>query len=235
MQVLAKWGWSKKNIPQSARRSKHNLAKIMAVKWRNVKFDPDKSRHSDTVLITGDGNTLPNEVAEFEGWGVNHDLFCVNRSALFFERPINHWASIDAEESSWLSKYFKREHVSGNGRMLRHTIGVCRYGYDIFWEPLALIENDYQARLWVGNSGYFGLLVSVALGYKKIVLAGMPLNKDRHWYDAEEEPGPSWVPETYTTWMDYKMAMPDADKVRSMGGYSAFILGQATKEWVNDH
>jgi len=32
--------------------------------------------------------------------------------------------------------------------------------------------------------------------------------------------------------MDYKMEAPEAEKVRSMGGYSAFIMGKANKEWV---
>jgi hypothetical protein len=33
--------------------------------------------------------------------------------------------------------------------------------------------------------------------------------------------------------MDFKMIVPEAENVRSMSGYSAFILGKAEKDWVN--
>ena len=72
------------------------------------------------------------------------------------------------------------------------------------------------------------------MGYQKIVLAGMPLNHGKHFYEQDEpENVVNWIGLTYTQWMDFKMKIPEqADHVRSMSGYSAFILGQANKEWL---
>jgi hypothetical protein len=39
---------------------------------------------------------------------------------------------------------------------------------------------------------------------------------------------------TFAQWMDFKMFVPEADRVRSMSKYSAFILGTATKEWASN-
>ncbi len=70
------------------------------------------------------------------------------------------------------------------------------------------------------------------MGYEKVVLAGMPLDRSRHWYDPEGTEGPEWMGDVYTIWMSWKMKSPDAYKAKSLSGYSAFILGRATKEWV---
>jgi hypothetical protein len=42
-----------------------------------------------------------------------------------------------------------------------------------------------------------------------------------------------WNGWCFTQWMDFKMKCPEeADKVRSMGGYSAFIVGEASRDWL---
>jgi hypothetical protein len=205
------------------------------VRWINKNFNPDNHRNHSVVLITGDGATLPDEVKEFESWNIPHDIFAVNKSLLFFQRPIKHWTAVDAEESGWFAENLKEDVLppKDQGRLLRHTIGICTNGYDIFWEAVEPMENEMQGRLWVGNTGYFALLAAVAMGYEKIVLAGIPLDTNRCWYEAADEVGPHWVPETYTTWMDFKMKVPEAERARSMGGYSGFILGKADREWLN--
>jgi hypothetical protein len=198
-------------------------------------YDVKTHRENDTVLITGDGATLPAEMQEFESWGVPHDIFAVNKSLIFHQRPVLHWTAVDAEESGWFAENLKDDVLPTNGhRLLRHTIGICTKGYDVFWEAVEFMENEIQARLWVGNTGYFALLASIFMEYKKIVLAGIPLDTNHCWYEHADEIGPHWVPETYTTWMDFKMKIPEAGRVRSMGGYSGFILGTATKEWINE-
>jgi hypothetical protein len=52
------------------------------------------------------------------------------------------------------------------------------------------------------------------------------------WYEDEMEDGPNWNGWCYTQWMDFKIKVPEAAGVKSMGDYSAFILGKATKDWA---
>jgi hypothetical protein len=94
-------------------------------------------------------------------------------------------------------------------------------------------ENDYQRRVWAGNSGYFAILTALHMGYEKIIIGGMGLKAEPHWYEHKDAEGPRWAGIVYTQWMDFKTLVPEAEKCRSMSGYSAFILGQASKDWVN--
>lgn len=229
---LGAWKFIKKNIPMAERYKAKNQLKILHVKAINVE-NPKKLRKKDTVLVCGDGNTLPDDVKLFEDLGADHDVYCINRSMLYFERPIDHWAAIDAEESMWFSKHLTKK-VVPDGVLLRHTIGVCPIGYDVFWKVDQEFENETQKHVWSGNSGYFGILSALAMGYKKIVVAGMPLDTKPHWYESKNKPGPNWVGQTYRTWIDFKRQHPDSDCVRSMSGYSEFILGKADSKWLQN-
>lgn len=234
MKVIGSWKFIKKNIPMEQRYELKNQLKIFFIDWINDNFNPDDHRKSDLVLVCGDGNTLPEDVAAFESFGIDHDVFCINRSMLYFQRPINHWAAIDAEESAWFSENLTEKVVPPGGRVLRHTIGVCPLGYDIFWKVDQDFENDKQRHIWSGNSGYFGILAALKMGYAKVVVAGMPLNTKSHWYEPDDIPGPNWVGQTYRTWMDFAAEHPDAHKVRSMSGYSKYIFGEVSKQWLQN-
>jgi len=206
------------------------MSKCRIVQCMNPPKDWTKCRESETVLITGDGRTLPDDVKQFESWQVPHDVFCVNRSLLYFQRPINHWAAVDAEESVWFSQYCNSDVLPKGKWIWRHIIGVCR-GYDFYWQGFGTFNTAASRIIWPGNSGYFAMMAALEIGYTKVILAGMPLDRNPCWYEPEDKPGPNWIGAMYTQWMDWKMESPKADRVRSMGGYSAFILGNATKEW----
>jgi hypothetical protein len=61
----------------------------------------------------------------------------------------------------------------------------------------------------------------------------MPLDSTPHWYeDPSTNRGPNWAGHVYTQWMDFKLKVPGAANVKSMSGYSAFILGEADKKWL---
>jgi hypothetical protein len=219
-------------MPPKIARKRNNVIRVLNVKLVNNHIDWSKHCKRPLVLITGDGNTLKDDVREFESWGLPHDLYCTNRSLLFFERQIDHWAAIDIEESCWFSQNVNQK-VEPDKPILRHTIGECPVAYDIWWEMDYAWENDFQRRVFVGNTGYFAILTALNMGYEKVVLAGMPIDGNPHWYEPEEKEGPNWNGLTYRQWMDFKMKHEKAGQVKSLSGYSAFILGHATKEWAD--
>lgn len=229
------WWWRKFYATPEVLRKNGNLRTLTRVKLTNPEKVGDVRRfHNHPVcLITGDGSTMPNEVRLFESWNIPHDLYCVNRSLLFFERQVDHWAAIDIEESIWFAENIT-EKVEPDHRVIRHTIGDCALAYDVCWLMDFEETNTYQKRVLVGNTGYFAILTALEMGYEKIVLAGMPLDMNPCWYEHEDTDGPNWMGWMYVQWMDFKMKTPErANQVRSLGGYSSFILGQATKEWLN--
>jgi hypothetical protein len=237
MKVLTSWHFSKTVIPLEEKMKRRSIAKFIdriACANNDGKTQWDLIRGSETVFITGDGMCLSEDVKEFESWGIPHDLFCCNRSMLYFQRPVRHWCAVDSEESMWFTEHFNETISPSDRSIIRHVIGYCPDGYDFFWYvPPGICENEYQKQIWAGNSGYFAILASIEMGYKKLILGGMPLDCNPHWYEPESEYGPNWVGAAYRTWMDFKMQNKNADRVRSMSAYTAFILGKATKEWAS--
>ena len=230
IELLKSWDWSRRHIERTSFKKASSVSMVSRVKPCITELDVNQLRLSDTCFITGDAKCLASDIEAFETWGIEHDVYAVNRSILMFSRPVRHWAAIDNEEAGWYAEYW-----SGQTRpeqTAKHTIGTCA-GFDVYWgrdrtAPVNPEEVDY----WIGSSGYFAILTAIYMGYKKIVIAGMPLDRTPHFYDPEGAEGPFWMGGTYTQWMDFKTQIPEANNVRSMSGYSAFILGQATKEWA---
>ncbi|MFA5378192.1 MAG: hypothetical protein WC455_20735 [Dehalococcoidia bacterium] len=195
-----------------------------------VEVDFKPHVHHDLVLITGDGWCLFDDLAAFNALEIPHDLFCVNRSIRAMTRPANHWAAIDTEESVWLSQYLTPELVGING-LLKHTIGWCPGGFNCWWRVDDKPE-DIEFLLWAGSTSYFAILAALYMGYRRVVLAGVPMDCKHHWYEPEGTNGPSWKGQVFHTWMDFARTKP-ARNVRSMSGYTAFMLGKPDKEWMD--
>ena len=234
MKAIAGWHWIKNYVPPHIQKKRRHLVNIIEVKLTHPEREGDVSRHCThpLCLITGDGGTMPDEVREFESWGIPHDLYCVNRSMLFFERQVDHWCAIDVEESVWFTQNVNPK-IQDSKQIVRHTIGEGSYAYDVYWEMVGDVQNEYQRRVLTGNSGYFAVLTALEMGYEKLVLAGVPLDMNPCWYESDDEEGPNWNGWCYTQWMDFKIKSSRAAQVKSLGGYTEFILGKATKEWVN--
>lgn len=233
MKSLGGWHWKKNYVPPHIQKKRKHLVNIIRVAQTNPDREGDVTRFKTepVCLVTGDGKTLPNDVAEFESWGIPHDVYCVNRSMLFFQRQIDHWCAIDVEESVWFTQNVN-EKIQNVKPIIRHTIGEGSFAYDVYWTMVGDIENDFQRRVLTGNSGYFAVLTALEMGYEKLVLAGIPLNMEPCWYEPESDEGPNWNGWCYTQWMDFKMKRPEAENVKSLSGYSKFILGEATREWA---
>jgi len=228
------WGWIKHNLPHAQDRKDVKIfVMIEAVECLNPPADWAQCRNSDTVLITGDGGCLAKDVRKFETWDVEHDVFAVNRSLTFHRRQVQHWAAVDLEETIWFSQNVTEDQCP-NHKVITHTIGDLPGAVDYRWEMIYEWENDLQQLVISGNSGYFAVLAAIRMGYKKIILAGMPLDSTPHWYeDPSKNYGPNWAGHVYTQWMDFKLKVPGAERVRSMSGYSAFILGEADEGFLD--
>jgi hypothetical protein len=235
MKVFAAWGWKNKEVAQEEKLKEKNQAKILAVELLNKNGFPFENYcKNDTVLITGDGHTLPNDVRHFESLNIPHDVYCVNRSMLFFERPITHWGAVDSEESVWFSMHLNKKIKPKGHRVIRHGVGRFPVAHDVHWRAINFNEmNPIAKHLWTGNSSLLAILSAIVMDYKRIVLAGIPLDTGPHWYQPKGTQGPNWVGMVYRQWMDLKMERPEAERIRSLSGYSAFIFGKPTKEWLN--
>jgi hypothetical protein len=180
---------------------------------------------SRLALVTGDGRTLHRDLANFLVWKAPHDVISIGRSIKVYPGKVMHWANVDGADSKWWA-----EHLPGSP--IRHTMGEQPW-YDADWT----IQDEYRVPWddsWHGSSALFAALIALAMGYNRVVLAGCPMDVKGHWWQGEDKtPGPRWPGESYQAWFEFA-ALSDGARVRSLSGYTAAILGEPFREWVNE-
>jgi hypothetical protein len=190
------------------------------------------SPENSTLLILGDGRTMPDDLKEFLSWEVSHDAGAIGRCIKEYPGHVHHWFNADGDSAIHWAKNLP----NGDGT-LKHTLGEVD-GFDVDWE---ITQNDYHyaeqtgemAVRTHGSSALFSAMAALEMGYTKIVLAGCPLDTNGHWYfePSPETLGPIWLGYDFMAWLDF--AQLDISKsVRSMSGYTAKIMGTATEEWL---
>lgn len=182
-----------------------------------------------TILITGDGKTLPGDLERFLSWGIQHDAMCIGRSIQLYPGKVDHYVDVDADAGKWVIQNITTNHPD-KGTPVTHTLGEVEW-CDIGWE----IENcpiKSDEILWHGSSGLFAVLIAINMGYTRVILAGIPMDSKGHWYFPDEKYGPKWTMESYQAWFEFA-ATPDAKKVASMSGYTKTLLGIPSRLFLN--
>lgn len=173
----------------------------------------------------GDGSCLPEDIKHFlsicylpDSESIRHDIFAVNRSINFYG-PCTHWGTADGDEAVFQAVQLKLQHQY----LLRHTLMPEIVGFDIFWEP-----DDMPAEDWRGNSALFASEACIAMGYKKIILAGVAMDNNGHWY-APYFRGPLWTEDAYKRWEKLAETKPP---IKSMSGWTKELFGELTRKWL---
>lgn len=183
-------------------------------------------RRNDTVLITGDGRSLPADFETFRCFDVPYDVYAIGRSINFVPHA-THWGNVDSAESIWWAENLPDKWTDGPQR---HTLGPMR-GYDFDWD-IPQCGYAMEDILWHGSTSLFCVFTSLAMGYKRVVLAGCPMDSSGHWYFGPEHVGPRWTGECFMAWLDFRQS-PQSESVRSMSGYTKTILGEPNQAWLS--
>jgi len=188
----------------------------------------DLPQYSGTILILGDGQSMPDDLKRFLSWDIPHNVGALGRAVREYPGIVDHWFNADGELSIAWARSLPAETI-------KHTMGKVD-GFDTDWE---LQQDDYNhgaitgekpGTRMHGSSALFATLASLKLGYDKVILAGCPLDTEGHYYfeQSKETLGPIWLGYDFMAWLDFA-ELPEAAQVRSMSGYTAKILGKATK------
>ena len=131
------------------------------------------SRHG-SLLILGGGRTVWDDFARVRPWG--GEIMAVNDIGAHLHDRVDHWVTLHFEYlPGW--RTYRRRHCYGEGFMpVCHSHRVAE-GVDVAWE----LGNVG------GTSGLFASYIGLMLGYERIVLGGMPMTNDGHYFD------PPWV------------------------------------------
>ena len=201
------------------------------IKLKLIKEDKPIRRNNDILLVCGDGKLLKEDISDFLGWGIPYDTLCIGRSIQAVPGKVLHYADVDAEAGMWAAENLEKNNPSKiNGQIFKHTIGDMR-GFDIDWD-LDNCTFDIEDGRWHGSTSLFSVLIGLEMGYKRIVLAGCPLDSKGHWYSQESESGPKWDGFNYQAWFEF-VKDRRSHKVRSLSGYTKILLNTVDEEFLH--
>ena len=131
-------------------------------------------RFKGPLLILGGGATVWEDYARVRPWP--GEIMAVNDIGQYLQEPLRHWVTLHPEYfPGW--RFFREKHLYGAGYSITHHAQKHRPGVDVAWP----IEN------LGGTSGLFGAFLGLVMGYEPIVLAGVPMDSARHFFD------PPWI------------------------------------------
>ncbi len=153
--------------------------------------------------------------------GKTHHVMCINDAAIHvMGHPINHIVSLHAEFPGALRKI--QMAARNLGQSQTHS-DKPNGGIDIVW-------NFYNVG---GTSALFGAKIGIAMGYKKIILCGCPLDGTGHYW---EDPSTKGILDCHAIGDVWRSAARDYlhGYVKSFSGRTKDYLGEPTEEWLKD-
>lgn len=182
------------------------------------------------LVVMGGARCAWDDLAQIEKDLIDRDRsqhMAVNDIGQYWHHELTHWVTLHPSYMrGW--RHFRMEHGYGNGDyVFTHS----------FANPSSRrwpeIDHWWDIDFPGGTSGMFGCYVGLAMGYTKLILAGIPMDGTGHFFD------PPWVktPELVqcsekTVWMQAAES-PFNGKVKSVSGNTSKWLGEPTKEWIN--
>lgn len=165
--------------------------------------------------MVGAGRTLWDDLRAVRGvLEQGAAVLAVNHSILFFEGTIEHAVSHHADS---LPHLVALRRLARRGAAIAHSTKAAP-GIDRVWPKV------YR----IGDSGLLAARIAVALGFARVVLAGVPMDERGHFY---EDPGGATPPAPSAfkfgrhrkAWETYRAEL--VGRVVSMSGWTRQLLG----------
>lgn len=172
------------------------------------------------ALVLGGAKSVFEDELAARDLGFHPDIIVATNHA-GRDRPgrVDHWVSFHKELFPLWLKERRAKGEPDPGALWTCSPGPAPEGLDL---PLRRAAN------WRGSSGLLAVTVALDLGASHIVLCGVPLRKEGEHYD---KPGMWRDAGNYRGgWVSNASAM--AGKVKSMGGWTAELLGEPGPVWL---
>ena len=188
--------------------------------------------YSGTAVVLGSGRSIWDDCAKIDFDKV--EVIAVNNMIMHHKGRVHHGVSLHPEEPPlwrqlrWTNQcepsyvHTHSHRLPENNDNLPPQEFKTRHGLDYLW----VIEGGRG-----GSSGLFACMVGLALGYERIIIAGIPLDGNGHFFDP-----PGAITKQFTG-TNIKMEWDNArdkyfnGRVKSLSGNSREWLGEPPKEW----
>lgn len=175
------------------------------------------------AFILGGANTLESDFERaWELAGFPDTIIATNHAGRDFPGPLplSHWVTLHTEKMpKWVAERREKGFPDAEQFWTSNTKTIP--------PEHKLLYNHVPT--WDGSSGLLAITVALHLGYAKIILCGVPLDKAAGHYD---DPQP-WMdaPRYRQAWLNYMPHM--VGKVKSFTGWTNLKFGEPTEAWLN--
>lgn len=184
------------------------------------------------TLVVGGGSCVWEDLEQVPpGWW--DQVVVVNDVGVWWDPPIDHWASVHAEKFSGIG-------LRGDWVAQRRANGYP--DAKRIWAPQGKLRDR---RLWPectdaldaawsqgGSSGLFGVRVALHTGASRVLLCGVPLQRTPHFAESRNHAGKgAWssAEAHRKPWKAHAEML--RQNVRSMSGWTRDLLGDG-REWI---
>ena len=111
---------------------------------------------------------------------------------------------------------------------IKHCWNPKSNGFDYRW-----IRNGKTG--WNGTTANLGIKIGIALGYTRIILAGVPMDNSGNWYAPllpEDDVKQNKDHRSHLWKWNEIASRPISRLIRSMSGNTADLLGKPTEAWI---
>jgi len=184
-------------------------------------------KQNGVALVMGSGRCLWQDLfGELPRFGKveDMDVIAINDLILHWPGRIRHGVSLHKE----LPELFKRARMT---ETTADCLNITTHAPD----PNGLDSVDYSWGLIEGGMGgtsaLFATMIALAMGYEKVVLAGVPLDASGRLFDPPTFNG-KYDGHVLIAWQDAK-ANYFKDRVRALSGNAVAILGKFDQVWLH--
>jgi len=189
---------------------------------------------SGVAAVLGSGRCIWDDLQKLEKL-ISLDkigIIAINNMIMHYHRRVHHAVSLHPEEPPlWVALRKTNHGDTSHTHTHSHRIPknadntpVKNHGLDYIWD----IELSKG-----GSSGLLATMIGLALGYNKIILAGVPLDGSGHFFD------PAWEITRQFSGQNIDLEWKWANdryikgRVKSLSGRTRDWFGEPTEEWVN--
>lgn len=179
-----------------------------------------------TALVLGGASCLQADVEAALTLGEYQGVVAANDAGAHWPGPLDGWCSIHADRlvRIWLPARQKRGYPKPGMAVGTRSSADSRYT-----PPLdGFTDHLFPGQIHSGSSGLFALkLALIDRGFDRAVLCGIPMMEMPHFFRGQPWKGARSHKKGWTEAMGFIK-----DRARSMSGWTAETLGQATAKWI---
>lgn len=190
----------------------------------NGEFPVFPKRH-DVLLIMGSGRGIWEDMSAAYSKEVPFDTMAINDMIMHCYRPSG-WMKVRLDHAVCFDKdqvhHYRELAVKSGARAHPITSHSNSGEADCVWG----LDNRYG----ICFSGCFAPFIAILMGYRKIMLAGIPNDGSGHYWAPCGEHGYHGHEEYFNQWKRHEQFW--GDKVRSFSGWTMQYFGKPTFEWL---